>query len=177
MMVGIALRRPNGCLSFPAQKSPKTPVSPWKPVGKNRGDRIRTCDLLVPNQALYQAKLHPDARGHYAVKPRVGKEKRTVGAITEKRTIERTEETKKPIGKQMKPVSGFHAWLGEQFESEWLLFLLRCQAQIKIILRPNGAAQQKGGARVLKEHRGSKANPAYAGNRRRHQRPLPDLLH
>src|SRR5665213_3729377 len=22
-----------------------------------RGDRIRTCDLLVPNQALYQAKL------------------------------------------------------------------------------------------------------------------------
>ena len=27
---------------------------------KNRGDRIRTCDLLVPNQALYQAKLHPE---------------------------------------------------------------------------------------------------------------------
>ena len=26
-----------------------------------RGDRIRTCDLLVPNQALYQAKLRPDA--------------------------------------------------------------------------------------------------------------------
>ncbi len=25
-----------------------------------RGDRIRTYDLLVPNQALYQAKLHPD---------------------------------------------------------------------------------------------------------------------
>ncbi len=32
-------------------------------ISKNgRGDRIRTCDLLVPNQALYQAKLHPD--GH-----------------------------------------------------------------------------------------------------------------
>jgi integrase len=29
----------------------------------NRGDRIRTCDLLVPNQALYQAKLHPGVRG------------------------------------------------------------------------------------------------------------------
>jgi hypothetical protein len=29
-----------------------------------RGDRIRTCDLLVPNQALYQAKLHPEMRGH-----------------------------------------------------------------------------------------------------------------
>ena len=29
--------------------------------GKNgRGDRIRTYDLLVPNQALYQAKLHPE---------------------------------------------------------------------------------------------------------------------
>ncbi len=25
-----------------------------------RGDRIRTYDLLVPNQALYQAKLHPE---------------------------------------------------------------------------------------------------------------------
>ena len=30
--------------------------------GGNRGDRIRTCDLLVPNQALYQAKLHPVTR-------------------------------------------------------------------------------------------------------------------
>ena len=27
----------------------------------SRGDRIRTYDLLVPNQALYQAKLHPEA--------------------------------------------------------------------------------------------------------------------
>jgi hypothetical protein len=27
---------------------------------KNRGDRIRTCDLVVPNHALYQAKLRPD---------------------------------------------------------------------------------------------------------------------
>jgi hypothetical protein len=25
-----------------------------------RGDRIRTCDLVVPNHALYQAKLRPD---------------------------------------------------------------------------------------------------------------------
>jgi hypothetical protein len=30
------------------------------PQQNGRGDRIRTCDLLVPNQALYQAKLHPD---------------------------------------------------------------------------------------------------------------------
>ena len=26
---------------------------------KNRGDRIRTCDLVVPNDALYQAEPHP----------------------------------------------------------------------------------------------------------------------
>ena len=25
----------------------------------NRGDTIRTCDLVVPNDALYQAELHP----------------------------------------------------------------------------------------------------------------------
>ena len=25
----------------------------------DRGDRIRTCDLVVPNHALYQAKLRP----------------------------------------------------------------------------------------------------------------------
>ena len=27
--------------------------------GSGRGGEIRTRDLLVPNQALYQAKLHP----------------------------------------------------------------------------------------------------------------------
>ena len=26
-----------------------------------RGDMIRTCDSLVPNQVLYQAELHPDS--------------------------------------------------------------------------------------------------------------------
>ncbi|CRD53399.1 hypothetical protein BN1263280274 [Stenotrophomonas maltophilia] len=25
-----------------------------------RGDRIRTCDLYVPNVALYQTELHPE---------------------------------------------------------------------------------------------------------------------
>lgn len=29
-----------------------------------RGDRIRTYDFLVPNQAHYQAVLHPANRGH-----------------------------------------------------------------------------------------------------------------
>ncbi len=28
-------------------------------VPSDRGDKIRTCDLLVPNQALYQTELHP----------------------------------------------------------------------------------------------------------------------
>jgi hypothetical protein len=29
----------------------------WKING--RGDRIRTCDIYVPNVALYQSELHP----------------------------------------------------------------------------------------------------------------------
>ena len=29
---------------------------------KNRGDRIRTCDLGVPNAALHQAEPHPDEK-------------------------------------------------------------------------------------------------------------------
>ena len=29
---------------------------------RNRGDRIRTYGLLVPNQALCQAELHPELR-------------------------------------------------------------------------------------------------------------------
>ena len=31
----------------------------------SRGDMIRTCDLLVPNQALYQAELRPEC-GSYS---------------------------------------------------------------------------------------------------------------
>ncbi len=40
----------------------KGPAPEKAPSGaKNgRGDRIRTCDLYVPNVALYQAKLRPD---------------------------------------------------------------------------------------------------------------------
>ena len=33
----------------------------WCP---GRGERIRTSGLYVPNVALYQAKLHPDAAAH-----------------------------------------------------------------------------------------------------------------
>ncbi len=32
----------------------------------SRGGRIRTADLCVPNAALYQAELHPEAIRRYA---------------------------------------------------------------------------------------------------------------
>lgn len=32
-------------------------------TANGRDNRIWTCDLLVPNQALYQAKLHPENNG------------------------------------------------------------------------------------------------------------------
>jgi hypothetical protein len=31
-------------------------------VTVGRGDRIRTCDLVDPNHALYQSELHPEFR-------------------------------------------------------------------------------------------------------------------
>ena len=34
--------------------------APLAMTGKCRGDRIRTCDFLVPNQALYRAELRPE---------------------------------------------------------------------------------------------------------------------
>jgi hypothetical protein len=34
-------------------------VAQSRNAGNGRGDRIRTCDLVVPNHALYQAKLRP----------------------------------------------------------------------------------------------------------------------
>src|SRR5690606_13187612 len=37
-----------------------------------RGDRIRTCDLYVPNVALYQTELHPDSRAAYSSDPDTG---------------------------------------------------------------------------------------------------------
>ena len=30
-------------------------------VSGGRGDRIRTCDILLPKQALYRAELHPES--------------------------------------------------------------------------------------------------------------------
>ena len=55
--------------------------------GSGRGDRIRTCDLLVPNQALYQAKLHPDIEaglcGHLRCRQAWKKRKRLATTIQE----------------------------------------------------------------------------------------------
>src|SRR6478735_8072842 len=42
---------------------PEGLFSAESPAKSGRGDRIRTYDLLVPNQALYQTKLHPVNRG------------------------------------------------------------------------------------------------------------------
>ena len=33
-----------------------------------RDSRIRTCDPLIPNQALYQAELYPDNGGEYGIR-------------------------------------------------------------------------------------------------------------
>ena len=43
--------------------------APSGELRSGRGDRIRTYDLLVPNQALYQAKLHPDTARIGRVRP------------------------------------------------------------------------------------------------------------
>ena len=44
-----------------------------------RGDRIRTCDIYVPNVALYQSELHPgegiEGAVVYGVGRRAGKQK------------------------------------------------------------------------------------------------------
>ena len=37
---------------------PRLPLAK-KDEAKNRDDRIRTCDILLPKQARYQAALHP----------------------------------------------------------------------------------------------------------------------
>src|SRR3970040_2879604 len=44
------------------QKTGTWPVFDGTIETVGRGDRIRTCDLYVPNVALYQAELHPDSR-------------------------------------------------------------------------------------------------------------------
>src|SRR6187455_857148 len=49
--------------------------------GDGRGDRIRTCDLSVPNRALYQAELRPGIHltrwGH-----QLGAQTHTTGGLT-----------------------------------------------------------------------------------------------
>ena len=44
-------------------------MSQLLPFLKNgRDDRIRTCDLIVPNDALYQAEPHPDNSIYYTMR-------------------------------------------------------------------------------------------------------------
>ena len=47
-------------------------------VSSNRGDKIRTCDLLVPNQALYQAELHPVGSEFFII---IGLQRKTSGLV------------------------------------------------------------------------------------------------
>ena len=44
----------------PEIKTPAPNGSGSYPYEDGRDDRIRTCDLIVPNDALYQAEPHPD---------------------------------------------------------------------------------------------------------------------
>src|SRR5690606_29528791 len=56
-----ALRWPRGGCGFPdpGKQKPARGRSAYR-LKIGRGDRIRTCDLYVPNVALYQPELHPD---------------------------------------------------------------------------------------------------------------------
>ena len=44
-----------------------------------RGDRIRTCDIYVPNVALYQSELHPGYRVAYSPGSLIGRRLRNYG--------------------------------------------------------------------------------------------------
>ncbi len=59
-----ARRLHRGCALW-AQKTRKTDVfQDFCDRETGRGDRIRTCDLYVPNVALYQTELHPEGAAH-----------------------------------------------------------------------------------------------------------------
>ena len=47
---------------IPTMRKPFDVLAEGLLLKNNRGDRIRTCDLLVPNQTLYQAELRPGIR-------------------------------------------------------------------------------------------------------------------
>ena len=47
--------------AFFAIKTHEAPAAFTTRASNGRGDRIRTCDILVPNQARYQAALLPEA--------------------------------------------------------------------------------------------------------------------
>jgi len=55
--------RPRKLINTGSRRDVTPPVPKSRDKQNGRGDRIRTCDLLVPNQALYQAKLRPATAG------------------------------------------------------------------------------------------------------------------
>ena len=55
-------------LNYHAKNTPKTDIKETQVIEnqqlgflQSRGDRIRTCDTLVPNQVRYRAALHPES--------------------------------------------------------------------------------------------------------------------
>ena len=52
----------HGAILIQRQRPTTKGFAEAKPSGPYRGDKIRTCDLFDPNEALYQAELHP---GHF----------------------------------------------------------------------------------------------------------------
>ncbi len=49
-----------GVTLVPTVRKPFDVLAKRLEIQKSRGDRIRTCDLLVPNQSRYQAAPRPD---------------------------------------------------------------------------------------------------------------------
>ncbi len=71
LSVRVTLFRPRcSDRSTPTKKADLAGVFFAKNIGW--GDRIRTCDLYVPNVALYQTELHPDMRAAYSKDPGPG---------------------------------------------------------------------------------------------------------
>ena len=74
-MTGLNIR---ACInvtnSAPTTGKGKPQAAKYKISG--RGDRIRTCDPLLPKQMRYQAALLPDTGKNYTLLPNTGVQKR-----------------------------------------------------------------------------------------------------
>jgi hypothetical protein len=75
----------------------------WIPCGQvgpfdiGRGDRIRTCDLVDPNHALYQSELHPETRTQMLVLARYSEPSQLAESFLENGFGKRGERGKRLI--------------------------------------------------------------------------------